>query len=117
MQKILYYLQYSSIIKLNHMKKAIIFTIITSICFSACKKSSVTAPSLSPYYVKATINGEEVKSGSTGNNVVYNNYTGALKTNGTLTVYGYAGNALNADGFNFYFQYLNFAGGTVGIDL
>jgi hypothetical protein len=93
------YLSTTKKLKLMKYFLLTIVAFISILTFSSCKKTS----SSSPFYIKATINGK---------NVVYNGYTGAVRTNlGMLTFYGYKSNAANADGIQIYIQDT----GTIGI--
>jgi hypothetical protein len=69
------------------MKKIILFSVLISLSFVSCKKSSTSPDNLttSAYFVKATVN---------GSNIVYTNYTGAVNKNvGLLNINGYNSDA------------------------
>lgn len=84
-----------------------IIATIAAIGFISCKKSSSSS---SAYYMKATVN---------GNNVQYNGYTGALnEAAGTTKIFGFTSNAANADGITIIIQLLkdnNNANVTAGV--
>jgi hypothetical protein len=82
------------------MKTITLLAMIAAMGVMACTKSSnaSNANTSSTYFVKATIDGTDIS---------YTNYTGALNQNyATMNVFGYTGNAANADGINILFQLL-----------